>query len=339
MSAGAIHSRVKQINETLEELSKFSLQSLVREELQGLSFVDIRDRLDQTTKLIEWVQLVRLEEVPLTRLETLSSSLGAILGQFRQISAFQPVGLGNAANLRNETAQAMEQRYNEIYSIVSVLVAMQQATSFAQEIKGRAAELDRLRASFEREAKELVAANLEAKGLKTSLDGMIKRAAILSYVGDFGGTAKRHRNWGFAWLWVIVISFGVALGLAYDYWRASPVDILLKHRELQSQPELLKLALLQAAAAKIVLFSVLLSFIYWAGSVYRSHRHNHVTNLFRSNVLMTYDKLRPTAQNDKEREYLLEHAAEAMFALQGTGYRADRGQPASLVSIASPKAE
>ena len=92
------------------------------------------------------------------------------------------------------------------------------------------------------------------------------------------------------------------------------IPIKLQHVDLTTSETI------QLVIAKVILFSLLLSALVWAGRVYRSHQHNFVVNQHRQNALASFETFAEAAKDDQTKSAVLLQATNCIFAPQTSGY-------------------
>jgi hypothetical protein len=86
----------------------------------------------------------------------------------------------------------------------------------------------------------------------------------------------------------------------------------------------------QYAVAKLILFSVLFSAVFWSARNYKAHKHNETVNRHRENALATFRAFVEGSADTRVKDAILLQAAQAAFTGRPTGFDAPHTEAATI---------
>ena len=296
----------------LAKLLAIRPEDLVRTEELGTS-LDFRDGIPafaRTLSLFRELAEADLDDVPASLLNNIGEHVEAALEDLKAILRFNPSEHSNPGAERDRLIQAIASNYGNRFTLISPVIAyarLKRTASIWSE-EGTRKVLDRV-------------GELE-KEMRSVQQSMAARAGVTHHASRFAEEADRHDKARWWWLGATGIFF--ALLLFYSIW------ILCGNATTVSATSTEQL--IQAAIARVLLFSVLSSGLVWTARMYRAASHNWVVNRHRQHALSTFETFATAASDDQTKNAVLLQATQSIFSHQPSGFA-----PGEKEATASPQ--
>jgi hypothetical protein len=188
---------------------------------------------------------------------------------------------------------------------------------------------DKIKKSAEKELESIIKESTRAKAdleaIKQDVKKLVGETAVSLQSKHFRANVRFHELGAKYWQGNSVkLSFAILILGIVSY-----ICIAAKLIEPDSN-----MMAIQLAIAKIVVFSILFSFLYICVKNMYSHKHNSVVNQHRVNALNSFKTLTDGSRNDISGDIILSHAAACIFSPQPSGYtNSDTVDPSQAGSI------
>lgn len=304
-----------QLRGLLEQLAGISAADLVRDKDlgPGLNFESGVIFFSGTLRLFHALHQADLQDIPPDRLTALVDKATQSLDKLTKIGEFSlQNNPTNPIETRNQLINAVRDSYDEVFSIVSPILAfsIRKGTDFERlEEQGKAAllRIESLSAEYQQ---QLEKAHSEAQQLVQEIRTIAAESGVAQHSIHFKQEADQHENSAKTWL-TATICLAIATFLVGGLFLFSYYSLVPTMTGTQS---------LQLAISKIVVISVMFSAMLWTGKTYRAHRHNAVINRHRQNALSTFQAFVKAAADDQTKNAVLLQATQCIFSPQQTGY-------------------
>lgn len=268
-----------------------------REVLGSRNFEEYAPRWVRAIDLwAEFGEIVPLDELPIQIVTRSQDEVDDFRSKLQKVlNLTGGVDMGVVSSLANELDNAINTAWVHVGPMVSF---------FRGEVdvpESKRQEIRREFAGFEQRAAIL-------EDLLRKREG---ETGVAWHAAVFKNQADHHSRWSKVWLavtiLVTILIAGLAGGLALYYLRtAEPIDAGRT---------------VQAAIAKLLLFSILYTSLVLSGRNYRAHRHNEEVNRHRHNALRTFETFVNAAGGDSDtRNAILLRTTETIFEPVQTGY-------------------
>lgn len=180
----------------------------------------------------------------------------------------------------------------------------------------RAALLGRMKTALAEMEGSRTALTNEIESVLQAARSVAAEVGVSQQASVFEHEASNHETSGFRWLIATAVLLGItlfAVGCSLYYAITYPKDYTPNQA-------------VQVGIGKVALFSVLFTFVIWAGRTYKAHRHNAVVNRHRSNALRVFDIFVKAAADDATKNAVLIQATQSIFSPQQTGYVSGDGE-------------
>jgi hypothetical protein len=326
----SMRSNIPEVEQLLKNLRKVEPKKLVRLELEGNSFKSYWPVLENTVHLLGLVGNLDLDVVPEKLIVNVHEQLQKVSDTFDRMLEY-----GAADESLSKTREAIGNELVECYHFLFKLLAslvpisdriqvgaterfFEFTKKHIRDLTGnQEATLRDIESGFKSRCS---AATKRIENLVADCESMAKHLGVSSYANHFGKQSREHRTAALVWLGVSGILFTITASLSLSLvsgvlsvgWFSSDLFIA---NELQG-PQILN-----AMLGKAVLFSVLVSAMFWCGKAYKSNRHNYVMNRHRQNALNTFYKFIEAAEGSKEmKDAMLLQVSQCIFSSRDSGY-------------------
>ncbi len=305
----------EQLQTALSQLAEVTPDALIRTDELGsaLDFSNAASVFKRTLGLFATLAESNLDNVPATTLTSLNGSATSANATFKQIREFNP-NQANPAQARDALIQQVVTQYESHFDHISPVIAysVRKGTDFeALETTARAT-LATLESTQADQLATIKGFNEESKGILKSIRRAAAEAGVSQHAVFFKEEADEHKAAAKLWLKITTLLGVGTLVLAVVVAMAYILGWITLTGENA----------LQAAIAKIVLFSILYFAVVWSGRNYRAHQHNYVVNKHRQNALGTFEAFVKAASDEATKNAVLLHSTEAIFSPGVSGYLA-----------------
>jgi hypothetical protein len=303
----------KQLQETLSNLSRFTIESLIRKDLgEQASFEAGRETFMRTIRLFQSVSTSDLGLFPVPILNQLNSSAVAAINSFSEIQSFH-LGLTNPLDVRNNLIIRIQNEFDSQYSVVvpHVTYALSRETS-VDELKSQVQDAQsELTKQIQNQRKSTADREKEIEEMLVRMREHASEAGVSQNAIFFSEEAKSHtesaKGWFYATIAMAILTAFFAGFSIYGFLFGDPIDA--------GQA-------IQLAVGKLLGFSILFYALNWTAKNYRSHRHNTVVNRHRHNALSTFQAFSDATADDGVRNAVLVRSCETIFSPSPSGYDA-----------------
>ncbi len=184
-----------------------------------------------------------------------------------------------------------------------------QATDYAKierEAKGYHATM---KAESEKLVEFISQARREAEAALTAVKEQAAEAGVSTnadiFLKDSEAHSKQAGKWMTATIWISAITLVIAAGAFIVSFLYHPPSVATA---------------VQYVVSKLILFSVLSFGVFWCVRNYKSQKHNEILNRHRANALRTFRAFVEGTADDRVKDAILLHAAQAAFRSRPTGF-------------------
>ncbi|MDD5422891.1 MAG: hypothetical protein PHT32_05680 [Candidatus Omnitrophica bacterium] len=317
----------RKLKEELKIIINISPDSLSRVDELGinLSFSECKPIFEMVLKLFGNLNACDLNQIPRDKLKKLIPITNSAIQLFMQIKNFDP-RITNPFQSRDDLINQLCSQYNSSYfpEIVPVVTyASMESNNISKLHAAAKAVIDKLQddaVGFKK------IADKEVKEIKDTVDKVRNAAAetgVTVHSSHFEKEANEQKKASSIWLWAVIALVVITAG--FGRWC---LVYYLNNMEKMSIPQALQLA-----AAKLIIFSLLLTSLVWVGRIYKAHRHNYVINRHRQNALKTFEAFVKAANDDQTKSAVLLQATQCIFSPQPTGYITHESEPSGSPQI------
>lgn len=307
-------------------LQQFKPESLVRREKLGdLAFDDAVEPARRLVSIFSKLALSAIPEFPAKQLATIQSEAKSAYALFDQINNFS-LSVSDPAQTRSQFIESLRNAYqpafDKLYPIISYSVA--RAVDFASlESQARAA-LQTINDEKQKLLEDLSATAQQANELLNEVRNSAAEEGVTKMARYFGEEADSHKKASNLWLIAsVAMSIVVFLYSALTFFLPSWFSVETK------------MAAIQLAVSKVLVFGVLVFGLAQCIKIYMAHRHNFVTNRHRQNALRTFTTLAEAGHTAEARDVVLQFSASAIYMPANSGYLKNEERPASLPNLVS----
>jgi membrane protein implicated in regulation of membrane protease activity len=286
---------------------------------------------DRLIALYQQLPLSTLELLSLDALRKITQRADADFKLFNDILTFEVEG-GSVSSRREQAIANLSNAYDAAFNVLHQWIAYSasRTADFAQlEEQGRAA-IQRIDDQAQQITDDLGTTKEQASEILSEIRKIAEEQGVTQQATYFKKAADQHdgeaAKWlkGTIWLAVSLVIYSIASTFVHKIAFLTPT----------SQYETVQLAV-----SKVLIFAVLSYMLILAAKNFLSHRHNSVVNRHRQDALTTYKAIVDAAQDDSNRDIVLNHAAACIFEPQPTGYARDdsSSQASSLVGLIGGK--
>jgi len=315
---------VVELLRTLREFSKISAETVTRELQLGriYSFADAKPHFETIKALFEQASELPLQLLPINVVAKLQGIVGQAQSALQSISGFDPKNFGaNVDSTRqayiNSLRNCAEQAF---YQYGPVIAYLRLQTAPLPEYEVKASEiLEQMRKA----SKEQLAVKEQTEQVLAKAQEAAGQVGVVQHAVHFKNEAESYRKAANRWLIATIVAISVATIFGvYSYTRitsqaAVTPSVMTSGEQVNPVSNLL---LIQLTVAKLVVFSFLLSAVFWLAKIYRANRHNFVINKHRQNALSTFEAFVKSTEDPQMKDAVLLQATQCIFGPQPTGY-------------------
>lgn len=293
-------------------IQSFDTSSLEQRDQLGASFAftGANRKGDEIRRLFSSLNNEVLGALPQTEKEKIRAKAQACLSVFEKIMRFDPKQ-SDATSVRTRLMVELEQAHVQAYSCLAPAIALMAKLTLQKGVEPIFAEF---KAVAEQRMRDLENKSAQAQEVLEAIRKASGDTAVEKQASVFLEESERHECASLKWLWTIAFLGFLMVGGA--------IASMFAHRWELLQPKDTPQAF-QIAIGKILAFSILSSMLYLTGRSYLAHRHNSVLNKHRHNALRTYQALMWPVGQIGNRDIILVHASQCIFATQPNGYSRD----------------
>lgn len=316
-----------ELAEALEQLSAIKASSLARtEELSpGINFSETVPHFERMLDVFRELKDRDLSSLPTQQLKSVLGSCKSLRGVIEKVRGFS-LNQNTPADVCKSIVEEVKNIYDGVVNplLLPLAFTATQATDYSRierEAKGyhaTMAEEHKKLLQFVEKAKKEAAAALEAVRDQAAEAGVASNAQI------FQKSAAQFSSAAGKWMKATIIASSITLlvacgflWLAFAYHPGSTAEAV------------------QYVVAKIFILSVLMFSVYWCAREYKSLKHNQTLTEHRANALLTFRAFVEGSSDERVKDAVLLHAAQAAFAGRPTGY----DSPDSDVGTVNPVVE
>jgi hypothetical protein len=300
----------------LEQLTEIDISSLVRKEELGtqMNFESGLPFFERTLRLYRELSRVDLSTCSYQSLSTLRDRARDTIAKFTQIREFTFAKFPtNSETHRDNFINAIRDSYDNDFSVLSTVIAygVRSGTDFTRLEREAKQTLSGMQSLLEEEKKRKEETDKTVQQTLDEVRNLAREAGVSQHAELFSEEAKEHatasKHWLTATIWTAFLTGLVAAGFVLVTWFYTPNDISTTRA-------------VQLGISKIAFLSLLFSVPFWAGKMYRSHRHNFVVNRHRLNALRTFETFAKAANDEQTKNAVLIQATQCIFTPLPTGY-------------------
>lgn len=183
-----------------------------------------------------------------------------------------------------------------------------EAKGYYETMKAQSEELN----GFMEQSRSEAAQALEAVKEQAAQAGVSKNAQI--FLQDAGIHKDAAKKWLVATIITVSLTFCAAVAIFVLAFFYHPADLS---------------ATLEYVIAKLLVLSALFYAAVWCSRNYRAQKHNETLNRHRANALMTFRAFVEGTADERVKDAILLHAAQAAFAGRPTGYDSAESEPST----------
>lgn len=297
---------IRNILNFANSVSEMDVNHILRKDLSELSFQEAEATFNAYRNAGR--ELVGAEEqlydVPLTRLQNLSGTLGGLWGAVNAVLGFDSTA-GNVAetrrNLLTQVENAWTNFYDNAFPVWSFLALKPIST------RNEIAEATRKEVQADREAIQKMRTAAESDLAKIKTDAA--EAGVSQEAIHFKTEAEKHRWSANCWLLLsVVLTSAILLIAGYHFFHPMQFDPASKW------------IVLQRIFAKLIFLSVLWFLVLFSARNFAVARHNNIVNRQRANALATFQTFVAGTADQKTKDSILLYAARAAFTPQKSGF-------------------
>ncbi len=311
----------KQLLEACSAITSTDIESLVQTDKYGREggFALLRPWIEKAIRLFEILASANFDLASETKLTAIYQTTARMQEQFGQIRGYSQGP--NSMQERSGRIQNFKQVYDPVFDEIGKFMALSQPGSLDQdriEAQRLVGELTDIRTKAQNDIERSI----------KSVNELAEKAGIATYAKIFREEANEHKKMAGWWLGITAALF-VTTGVigVWNYHNVVSVLAILASSAPVAMPPAVSpqstSLIVQLTLAKLIIFSLLLSAILWAGRVYRANRHNYVVNKHRQNALSTFQVFVSAASaDDQTKNAVLLQATQCIFSPQNTGFLA-----------------
>lgn len=320
-----------QLQAVLVELLNYKIEDLVKEKELGtsLGFSGARELFAFVQNFAALLCTIDWNGITGTKAGSIASRAMTVRNVLQNIRSFSVQNYGNnAAGTRDSYIGELEREYINLFNEAAPVIAFQLVTHKDDDDGQK--QIDLMLDQVKTAVKEQKKFAEEAKQTSENLRQSAQKVGITKYAVLFSEEASQHKKAAVGWL-VATTVLGILAG-AWGWVSYSHLaDLAMKYSAITTVPSSQSTSqtvslftpglAIQLSVARLIVFSVLLSAVFWAGKIYRAHRHNFVVNKHRQNALSTFEAFAAAARDDPQtKNAVLLQATQCIFAPQVTGY-------------------
>lgn len=231
-------------------------------------------------------------------------------------------GTSGSYTYRTQLQQEIEQHFRDTSAKLLPRLPTVAWTTADEELRAKARELETAVAAQMAQAKDLMKRTaIEAQSVIEQLKIHASSTAVESNAKDIVEEVKRFEGLAKNWFWSTVVGAAVLVLVAVYM-----IKLAYAPSEVSTGTAI------HIAITKVVFLSTLSLFVVWCSKNYRACMHNIVANRQRISALRTYRLLAEGAPDGAIRGSIVLQAANATFAMRGTGFEDDKAD----VGIGNP---
>lgn len=304
--------KITKAKEILVRLSTVDPKILARTEdlSRDINFIEAVPHLEGMFDIIKQLNdrdISRLPSSQLDQVHTGSTHLDQLVEKIKNFSLNQNTPADVCKTIIKEVKDAYDRVMDGL--MVSLAFTATQATDYAKierEAKGYHATMKEEHGKL---MQELEKVRVDANRALTAVQEQAAQAGVSTNAQIFAQNAKSSGDEANKWMKATIALAAVTLLTAISFFWAAFYYI----------PET-SVAVVQQVFSKIILLSTLSFGIFWCARNYKSLKHNQTLNLHRANALMTFKAFLEGTTDDRVKDAILIHAAQAAFAPRPTGF-------------------
>lgn len=304
-------------------LREYTIERLVRESEIGqrYSFVEASTAIQSVRELLDQLAQRELHRLPLGKIMEIHRAIGSVVEICQAIRNYAPDVHGSmAVQERDQLIGTLRSRNESLFNVCAP--ALSYLAFDSDLLKRSQKDAEEIVSSLGRERLKILEARQEIESLLGSARETAAKVGVVKHASDFSDEARRHKYIG--WCWLAATALLAILVVTFGVWNYSVAEDALHYSVMfgrQSSPDVPFSLTLQISIAKVIIFSVLLSAVFWAGRVYKAHRHNYVVNMHRVNALKSFQTFAKAADEDQQiKNAVLLQATECIYRPQATGF-------------------
>ena len=300
------------VSNALSELAGVDPQSLARTSdlSPNINFKDAVPYFEELIDLCKQLNQRDLSRLPSTDLDAINGACNTINSHIKKVQDFS-LNQNTPGDVCKNIVTQIENAYDGIMKpmLLPLAFTATQATDYAKierEAKG-------YHATMQTEAKKLAkfieTARSDAENALAAVKEQAAEAGVSSNAQIFVADAEKHAGLAKKWMIATIVMASVTLVTAL-------IAVILAFTYHPPNTA----AAIQYVFAKLVVLSTLSFAIYWCARNFKSQKHNETLNKHRANALMTFRAFVEGTSDERVKDAILMHAAQAAFTGRQTGF-------------------
>lgn len=296
----------------MSELAQIDPGSLGRTDdlSRDINFEEAVPFLTAMLEVISELNQRSLERLPSQQLDKINRSCQTLSGLIQRVESFD-LNQNTPGDVCTSIIIDIQNAYDGFMDplLPALTFTATQATDYSriereakghhQTIKNRAAEFEQFLENNKKEAATAMAA----------LRALVAESGVSQNAEHYSLAAEENKNSAKSWLWATSVLAVITLLVAAWFLKNS----------LSYTPSTVAESI-QYVSSKVLLLTVLFSALYWAGKNYRAYKHNQTLNSHRKVALQTFRTFVEGTSDERVKDAILLHAAQAAFGSRSTGF-------------------